>query len=139
MLNKVIKWGIESPRRLIVADLLGATLSLISLTLIWFVFESLFDLPKTAISILITSATLLLGFDLFSLLSSRDKHNQQLQFIGIANVCYCVLSLCLAIIFYEDITLVGHIYLLLEILLVFLLAMVELKVVSSGSIDQIED
>lgn len=121
------------------ADLSGAAISLISLTLIWLVFEVLFGLPKTAISILITSATLLLGFDLFSLLSSRNKHNQRLQFIGMANVGYCVLSLCLAIIFYEDITLVGHIYLLLEILLVFLLALVELKVGGSASNDLIVD
>lgn len=139
MLNKVIKWGIESPRKLIAADLSGATISIISVTLIWLVFESIFGLPKIAISILITSATLLLGFDLYSLLSSREKHYQRLKIIGTANVGYCVLSLCLAIVFYKDITLVGHIYLLLEILLVFLLALVELKVGGSASNDPIED
>lgn len=115
------------PKRLFLIDFIGALISAASLGLLLASLESVFGVPATTLYVL---AAIALGFFAYSFTSYlRLKRNWSPYLRGIAtlNLLYCGLTAVLVFFVHTDVTLLGALYFIGEILLVAPLALLELN------------
>ena len=114
------------PRKLFIIDGLGALLSAFLLGVVLVRFESIFGIPASALYLL---ASFPLGFVMYDAISYRIKGRTAalLKGIAILNLLYCGLSLSLALYHSETITMLGWAYILGEVGIIILLAILEIR------------
>lgn len=118
---------IADPRKVFLLDGFGAVLSAFSLGIILVQFESAFGMPKEKLYYLAAAAVL---FAIYSFgCSFRLPNNWRpfLRFIAITNLIYCSITTFLVLRFYEELTVLGLIYFILEIIIILSLVRFELK------------
>ena len=116
-----------SVRQFLILDAVGATVSVIMLGIVLVRLQSFFGIPVSALKVL---ASIPAGFFIFDMLAIFSKDSLQpgrLMTIGILNILYCVLSLVLAILHSSSLTIYGWAYIIIEILIVVLLGIAEVK------------
>lgn len=116
----------ENPKLLFLVDALGALLTAFLLGVILAQFETLFGMPEKPLYVLALIACL------FAIFSAHchffvQKHRPYLAIIMTANLAYCGTTLLLMIYYFQELTLLGIIYFLIEIAVIILLVMVERK------------
>ena len=132
LVENVKKWGKENPRKVILIDAFGALLSAFLLGVFGLRFQSLFGIPQSALYILAALPCLFFLFDLFCYLKRERRYIiLGLKAIGIANLMYCCLSVVLLIYHKGSLTVLGWVYLILELLIVSTLAILELQISKS--------
>ncbi len=122
MLSKI------NPRKLFLLDGLGAVLSTLMHGVVLVLLENKIGMP---VEILYKLALVTFIFSIFSFLcfwNFNEKWRSLLRTIAIANLLFCVVSLCLIVYLYEQLSLLGLIYFIVEIIIVSILALFELKV-----------
>ncbi len=114
-------------RQILLIDSLGALLSAISLLIIP-QFEDSLGIPK---SLAFNLAILPIIFFIFSFLSYKfggQKWQLLLKTIAIANLFYCGLTLYIILTNVETLKSMGIAYFTIEILIILVLAIIELKI-----------
>ncbi|KAA3633635.1 MAG: hypothetical protein DWQ02_12830 [Bacteroidetes bacterium] len=127
---KIIKTISANPRKIFQIDGLGAILSAFLLGVILTTFEDFFGMPARVLYIL---AGIAAGFALYSLtyyFLNIKKWHAALRRIAIANLLYCLLTLTLVIIHFQELTVWGILYFALEILVIITLVYIEFRVIS---------
>lgn len=127
-IKKIVAWGSRNPKKLFQIDGIGAVLSAFLLGVVLVKWEALFGIPKSTLYFLALLPCFFAVYDMFSYLKVDKKSGVYLQGIAITNLIYCCLSLGLAIYHKEEITNLGWIYIVTEIVIVGGLAYIELKV-----------
>jgi len=109
-------------------DGLGAILSAFLLGVVLVKFEIFFGIPSSALYILATLPMFFAIYDFYSYRQKDDKLGRFLKGIAIINLLYCCLSIWFAFYHFQTITYFGWAYLLIEILIVVIIAIIEFKI-----------
>lgn len=118
----------NNPRKIFLVDGFGAVLSAVLLLVVSANFESFFGMPE---NVLYKLAVLPILFSLYSFgcyLLKPYRWQVFLRNIAIANILYCCITLILVIAYYNEISVYGIAYFLLEILVILVLAFIELGI-----------
>jgi hypothetical protein len=131
LFQQTVNKMVLNPKRLFLIDFFGAVLSAFLLGIVLVKLESIIGMPSNVLYIL---AILACGFAVYSFLCYLFvKENWQpfLKIIAIINLSYCLVTMGLVIYFYQEITTLGHIYFILEMIVIVSLVSVELKTASN--------
>ncbi|AHM62826.1 hypothetical protein D770_22905 [Flammeovirgaceae bacterium 311] len=120
-LNKI------EPRKLFLIDSLGGLLSAIMLGLILTRFENTFGMPEEVLYPLAFMACIFFTYSFICFLSKTANWRPYMKIIAITNLMYCCLTIVLIIYLYQKLTVLGLMYFILEIIVITVLAIVELK------------
>jgi hypothetical protein len=128
MLDQLINWANDNPRKLFLIDGVGAMLSAFLLGVVLVELEDVFGIPPPTLYLLALLPCLFAVYDLYCYRKKEENIGPFLKGIAILNISYCLLSLGLAFYHYQSITYFGWAYILVEILIVLMLARLELIV-----------
>lgn len=129
MLHKYVLNEIK-PRKLFLVDSLGALLTALMLGFVLTNLESVFGMPQ---KVLYPLSAIALAYSIYSFWCyQRAKENCRpfLKAIAIANLAYCCATVGLVIYLRGQLTSLGLIYFSLEAMIIFGLAIIELKTAS---------
>lgn len=118
---------IQKPKLLFLIDGAGALLSALLLGVVLVRLESIFGIPPNILYVLAALPCIFAVYDLYCYLKVERQLSSFLKGIAIMNLAYCVLSLGLAYGHRETITSFGWGYILVEIVIVGVLAVIELR------------
>ena len=124
----MLKWATQHPERLFLIDGLGAFFSAFLLGVVLVRFEFIFGIPSHILYFLASLPILFAVYDLTIYFLDMKKNSAYLKGIALMNVSYCILSISLASIHFREITVWGWSYILLEVVVIYLLAMIEWRV-----------
>jgi hypothetical protein len=116
-----------NPRKLFLLDGAGAILSAFLLGVVLVKLERFFGIPADTLYLLAILPVFFAIYDFCCYRNGLDKVGQFLRGIAILNVLYCVLSIVCAFYHIETITSLGWAYIIIEILIVLILVILELK------------
>ena len=114
-------------KKILLLDSLGALLTAINLLAIP-LLESYTGIPRDIAIILVPLPILYSIFSLFSYKFGNDNWKSLLKMIAIANLIYCCLTLYVTWINFDTFKILGIIYFIVEILIIVVLAIFELKI-----------
>ena len=112
-------------KKLFLVDSIGALLSAILIGLVLARFEPIFGMPHTVLYVLAVIPCIFSIYSFLCFLSKKRNLQSLMKIIAIANLLYCCLTVGLMIYFYQQLTIFGLIYFVLEIIIVVLLAIIE--------------
>lgn len=118
-----------NPPKLFLIDSLGGLLSAFMLGFVLVKFESSVGMSRSILYFLSGIALVFSVYSFVCFLLKIKKWQIYLKIIAIANLLYCCLTLILLVYWYEKLTILGLIYFVIEIIIVVVLAIIELKVV----------
>ncbi len=127
ILNRITDMLSASPKTLFLIDGLGALVSACSLGIILPRYEYLFGMPKSTLMILAALPCFFMAYDLFAYLFVKKRIASFLRGIAIINFCYCLVSIYFLYHHQEDLTSLGYIYFIIELLIVFSMILIEFK------------
>lgn len=132
MLNS-LKLKTLSSKKIFLIDGIGALLTALILLVVLYPLSEQFGMPR---STLIFLALLAITFCIFSsscYVLSPQKWKPFLSVIILANILYCMLTSALLVYHYSRLTLLGFAYFSIEILVIILLVVFELKYLKTRS------
>ena len=113
-------------------DTFGALLSAFLLGVCLVHFQPLFGIPISALRLLAIFPVIFACYDFYYLLLKPNHLTTGLKGIAIANVFYCVLSIVVSMKYFNDVTLLGWGYIIIELILVLILAIIEFRTASNS-------
>lgn len=113
---------------LFLIDGFGALLSAFLLGVILVRFESTFGMPRQTLYFLAFIPCLFVVYDFIICKIIGENWRPFLKAIAVANLVYCCMSMGLLVHHYSKLTYLGLAYFLIEIIVVLMVAMIELKV-----------
>lgn len=116
-----------TPKGVFLLDGAGALLSVFLLSVILVRFESIFGMPSHALYVLALFPLAFLVYDIICYLTVKRRDALFIKIIAISNFTYCGISLVFVIGHFDSLTTIGHAYFFLEMVIVFVLALAELK------------
>jgi len=127
-LERIIKKFENHPKKLFKIDLFGAILSAFLLGVVLVRFETIFGIPAKTLYFLALLPLFFAIYDYYCCHKENNRLGPFLKAIAIINLLYCCLSIGLSFYHLETITYLGWIYILTEILIIVILAIIEFKV-----------
>ena len=128
IINNLINHLAEKQKRLFLIDSLGAILTAFFLFVIMRQFNGYFGMPKTVLTYLSIIAICFCIYSTTCFLFLKGRWTPFIRLIGIANLLYCALTIGLLIKYYSLLTIIGITYFLIEIIIIYVLSYVELRV-----------
>jgi len=125
----VQKWSIK-PKKVFLIDGLGALLSIFLLGFVLPRLEELIGMPEQTLYLLAGLPCLFVIYNLYSFFSKESSTSILIKVIAIANMSYCTISLVAVSYHFQKLTYLGVTYFAMEIILILLLAIIELKIAS---------
>ncbi len=110
---------------LFLIDGIGALISTFFLGIVLVQLESYIGIPVSILYVLAGIALVFAAYSLSCYALTPNKWSSYLKAIAIANSMYCFLTLGLVIYFYNQLTLLGLMYFLLEITIIILIVRME--------------
>ncbi len=126
IMNKMIL----PPKQLFLIDSLGGMLSALLLGVVLARFETTFGMPRKVLYFLSCLACVYAVYSFLSYWRIKENWRPYMQAIAIANLLYCCLTVGLVIYHRQELTKLGLIYFLLEVVVIISLIIMELKTVS---------
>jgi hypothetical protein len=119
-----------NPKKLFLIDGLGALFSafMLGFVLVW--LEEYFGIPIHILYILSVFPILFFIYDMLVFRLVEKRIRLFLKVISVLNILYCILSLILFFGHYQELRLLGWIYIISEILIVLIIAGIEWKTAS---------
>jgi hypothetical protein len=119
-----------APKRLFLMDGLGGMISALLLGVILARFETTFGMPRKVLYLLSCLACVYAAYSFLNYWRMKENWKPYMQGIAIANSLYCCLTIGLVIYHHQELTILGVLYFLLEVLIIISLITMELKTVS---------
>ena len=117
-----------SPRKLFLIDGWGAMLSAFMLGIVFVQFEGTFGIPSATLYVLAIFPVLFALFDFYSYQKNSNSLGRPLKIIAILNLLYCCMSIGCAMYHIDTVTILGWVYICVEVLLIVILSLFELRV-----------
>jgi len=114
-------------KQLLRLDAFGALLSAFLLGICLVHFQPHFGIPTSALYLLAIFPVIFACYDVYYLLLKPTQLAKGLKGIAIANIAYCVLSIVVSFKHFDEITILGWGYIILEVNLVLILAIIEFR------------
>lgn len=130
MTLKIIEKISSNPKSIFLFDGIGAALSATFIFLIISFFEAKFGMVKNVLYFLFGYACLLSIYSLTYYFKYGTEWRKHLWRVLRANIFYCILTVFGLLISYKNLTLLGLIYFILEIIIISFLVFIELKTVN---------
>lgn len=127
MLKKLFVKLEQDPKSIFIVDGIGALITAFSLGVVLMNLEGIFGIPKTTLRVLAIVPVLYVVYDCVSYFKAGKQVSYYLKGIAILNLMYCPLSIGLALYDGQRITLLGWTYLIIEVLVIFAIAIFELS------------
>lgn len=118
--------------RIFLIDSIGALLTSLLLGIIAFRLEDYFGMPKEVLILLAIIATVFFIYSMSCHLFLQHKRKLFLIVIATANVLYCILTSTLIGLFFQELTILGLIYFIGEILIVLTLVYIEVFIIRTA-------
>lgn len=118
---------IQEPKRLFLADAMGALLTAFLNFVVIAKLESTFGMPKNMLYYLGAAALLFAVYSLSCHFFTPSNPGRFIFVIATANILYCILTALLLFNFHASITIVGWLYFIGEIFLISGIAGIEFK------------
>jgi len=116
-----------NPKKLFLLDALGACLTAFLLGVVLTTFQKYIGMPEKTLNILALIALFFAVYSFCCYFFIGSNCRPFLKIIAAANLLYCCLTATLVIYFYPQLTVLGVVYFLLEIVVVCGVAFVELR------------
>ena len=126
--RKFINLFAGKPEKLFLIDSLGALLTTFLLFVVLRSFNESFGMPPRTLTYLAAIAACFCLYSAACAFLLKENHRPFLSGIGLANLLYCSLTMCLLLIYNQQLTFLGITYFLVEILIVCALVYLELSV-----------
>ena len=126
----MIQSFVVNPKKIFLMDALGAAVSAILLGVVLVKLERVFGIPESTLYFLAAFPILFILYDLFCLTKNKNDLGPLLKAIAVMNMMYCCLSIGTAFYHLKTITFFGYLYILIEVIITFTLAVFEYKVAS---------
>ncbi|MEQ8471896.1 MAG: hypothetical protein RIC35_11965 [Marinoscillum sp.] len=127
-LNYLVAKAELNPKKLFLIDGIGAIMSALLLGVVLANLERIFGIPSSTLYFLAILPIFFAIYDFYGYRKGNDKLSPYLTGIAVINLLYCCLSIGVAFRHIGTITNFGWTYILIEILIVTILVIVELKV-----------
>jgi hypothetical protein len=127
-IKKLISQLSEKPKTLFLIDSLGAFLTIFFLFVVIRNLNQYFGVPTSVLTYLAVIASLFCVYSATCFLVLEERWVYHVKTIGIANLLYCVLIIGVVINNNSSLTALGRTYFLLEVLVIYGLSYVELRV-----------
>lgn len=108
-------------------DAFGALLSSFLLGIVLVKFQVYFGIPKSTLYTLAIIPFCFLLYDLYCLVFVKNQLFKYLKVIAYLNSMYCVVSLVLVLSHFKEVTTLGWLYIIIEIVIVLILSKAELN------------
>jgi hypothetical protein len=118
----------ENPKKLFLIDATGALISIFFLGFVLRIFESAFGMPSHALLLLAVMPVFFAAYDYYCYFFLKGNWRPYLNGIAFANLAYCCVTIHHMIFYYENLTNLGLGYFLVELLIILILVVIELKV-----------
>lgn len=119
---------LPNPRKMLLFDGIGAMLSATLLGVVLVQFNSSFNMPVKELHLLALIACVFAVYSFSCYFFAKQNHRFYLSIIAVANLFYCCLTVWLVFTYIEELTTLGHLYFIGEMLVIVTLAIVELKI-----------
>ena len=126
------KMGKKYLKKLFLLDGFGAILSAILLGIVLVKLKAHFGIPVATLYFLAALPCFFAVYDFYCYFSIEKNLGKFLKGIAIVNLLYCCLSIGLALYHYQEILYLGWIYIVVEIIIVIVLSMIELRAANSA-------
>ena len=127
MLKKIANYLKIDPKRIFVLDGLGALFTAFSLGVVLVKLDYIFGIPRTSLIILSIIPLFYFLYDCFCYFKAKNNIGFYIKGIAILNLLYCPISVGFHLYNGDSITLVGWIYIVIEIIGVAAIAILEFK------------
>ncbi len=114
-------------KKLFLIDALGAITTALLLSQVLTRFESFFGMPKNYLIPLALAAAVFALYSFSCFLFAKAHQNNLLKIIAIINSIYCLITLSLIFLLFEQLTIWGIGYFLGEIIIVLILVQAEIR------------
>lgn len=121
-------------KNLFLIDCLGALLTAFLIGIVLRIFEEAFGMPSKFLDIFSVLACIFAVYSMSCYFFVGKNWRTYLKIIAVANLMYCLLTAVLVMLLYQQITILGIIYFIGEILIILGLVYVELSVSSKNAI-----
>lgn len=121
-------------KKMFLLDAIGALVSILLLGLILPYFQEFHGMPLRVLYLL---ALIPVGYAVYSFycfFCLKEHHAKYLRGIAYANLCYCFLTMGLMLYFFGELTWLGVVYFVLEMVAIVTLVVIELKVAEKGEV-----
>ncbi len=115
-------------RVLFLMDAFGALITAFMLGIIWYHSCPCTGMPPAVLKKLALIALLLFSYSGICALFLKNRNASFVKGIAVANLLYCMLTSSLLVIYYAELTILGMIYFVAELLIIFGLVGLEYKV-----------
>ncbi len=129
--SSFIEYLRKKPKRLFLIDGLGALVTLFFLAVVLTRFQEYIGMPKKGLYFLSIFAVIFSIYSITCYLLRPVNWNILLRIIAFANLVYCFITIGYICYFYEHLTMIGLLYFITEILIIFVLINLELTVARS--------
>lgn len=126
-MKKALNYFRKSPKKLFLLDAFGA---LVTATLLYFVlkpFHETFGIPTNILFYLSLSGLVLCVYSLSCFFFLKSNWKPFLRVIAIGNLLYCLATSAILILFFNQLTVLGLLYFLIEICIILFVVILEIK------------
>ena len=113
------------PKQLFLVDGLGGVVSAFFLGIVLVIFKDYIGMPTNILIILALIACLFAVYSLSCFFSFPKNWKSFMRLIAIANSIYCLLTFVLLIFYNNEISVLGHSYFIIEILIILSIVAIE--------------
>lgn len=126
MINKFV----SSPPKIFLVDGLGALLTAFIVGIVFTNFQESIGMPKVVLIALALIAVVFCIYSLSCFLFLKNNWKPFLKAIAIANLFYCIITAVLIITFFHQITILGLLYFIGEIIVIAVLVYFEFSILN---------
>jgi len=128
MLSKIIQFSSRNPKFLFLSDATGALVTALS-WLVWkLFFAEQFNFHNDVLSGLIFYAVAMFCASMQFYLFAKKDYGSCIKFLVFGNICFVIILINLLYFFWNEISIFPKFYIAMEILIIFMLALLEVKV-----------
>lgn len=127
---------IVNPKRVFLIDSLGAFLTAILLITMLAQFENYFGMPQRVVYFLSLVACLYAIYSICCYFFADSNWILYLKIIMIANLAYGLLTISFVIFYFQQLTIIGLIYFIVELIVMAVLILVESRTITASRSDK---
>ena len=130
-INKIINYFTKKTKALFLVDGMGAALTTFYLYFVLRHFYEYFGMPTYILTYLSLIGLVFCVYSMTCFFLLKGNWTPFLRLISVGNLIYCVLTMILVYIYFNDLTKLGVIYFLLEISIIVVIVYIELRVATA--------
>jgi len=126
--QSLINWFSTNLKQLFLIDAIGAAVTAYFIGIVLVKFDAYFGMPRQVLYVLATIALIFWVYSTCCYLFIKRNFKPFLKLIIFANLLYCCLTIALLFFYFKQLTILGFVYFIGEILVIVGLVLIEKRV-----------